>query len=45
MDLPNLLQRAMAVVRALKEVMLLMAPVAVLVAVIAVLRRMVSLHF
>lgn len=45
MDLPSLLQQAVAVVRALNSVISLMASVAVSVAVIAVLRRMVSLYF
>ena len=45
MDLPSLLQQAVAVVRALNSVISLMASVAVSVAVIAELRRMVSLYF
>ena len=45
MDLSNLLQQVMAVVRALDSVLLLVAHVAVSVAVIAVLRRMVSYYF
>ena len=45
MDLPDLLQQAVAMVRALYLVMLLMASMAVWEAMIAVLRRMVSLYF
>ena len=45
MDLPSLLQQAVAVVRALNSVISLMASVAVSVAMIVVLRRMVSLYF
>ena len=44
MDLPSLLQQAVAVVRASNSVISLMALLAVSVAVIAVLRRMVSLY-
>ena len=45
MDLPSLLQQAVPVVRASNSVISLMALLAVSVAVITELRRMVSLYF